>query len=214
MSLPASIGRRWRETFLRERLDEVWASLGGAELDHPAVELFERLGVKLVYCTDDTTAREAVAGMGNGPIAIDIETAPRPEYANPISLRLTVRGRPMKIQPKPNDRVGLDPHRSEPRLVQLYDGGDRVVVLDMQRVSWTMLQPLWQRPLVAHNAAFELAFLAKRAIRPRMDCSMQAAGLLLGVEQRRLDDACFSYLGVEVPKDLQRRGRRHPRRAK
>ena len=37
----------------------------------------------------------------------------------------------------------------------------------------------------------------------RCTCSMQAAGLLLGVERRGLDDACFSYLGVEVPKNLQ-----------
>ena len=103
----------------------------------------------------------------------------------------------MKVQPRPDDKVGLDPHRSQPRLVQLYGGGARVAVLDMKFVSWDILAPVWQRPLVAHNAAFELAFLAKRGIYPRMQCTMQAAGLLLGVRRRSLADACSAYLGVD-----------------
>src|SRR5512132_3870492 len=186
-------------TFLRGNRELVFDYLGGNERDRPSLEVLSTLDIELVYCTDDVTAEsvvaEIVADAGAGPIAIDIETTARPEYANPVPLRLTVRGRPMKVQPKPNDRVGLDPHRSEPRLVQLYDGGDRVAVLDMRSVSWSVLAPLWERPLVSHNAMFELAFLAKRGIYPRAQCTMQAAGLLLGVEQRGLDDASFWYLG-------------------
>ena len=106
----------------------------------------------------------------------------------------------MKVQPKSDDKVGLDPHRSEPRLVQLYGGGARVAVLDMRSVSWGVPAPVWRRSLVAHNAAFEMAFLAKRGIYPRVQCTMQAAGLLLGVHRRSLADACSSYLGVDVPK--------------
>ena len=109
----------------------------------------------------------------------------------------------MKVQPKSDDKVGLDPHRSEPRLVQLYGGGARVAVLDMRSVSWDVLAPVWNRSLVAHNAAFELAFLAKRGIYPRAQCTMQAAGLLLGVHRRSLADACSAYLGVDVPKAHQ-----------
>ena len=181
-------------TFLRGNRELVFDYLGGNERDRPSLELLSTLDIELVYCTDDVTAEsviaEIIADAGAGPIAIDIETTARPEYANPVPLRLTVRGRPMKVQPKPNDKVALDPHRSEPRLVQLYGGGARVAVLDMRSVSWSVLAPLWERPLVAHNAAFELAFLAKRGIHPRMQCTMQAAGLLLGVEQRGLDEAC------------------------
>jgi DNA polymerase-1 len=73
----------------------------------------------------------------------------------------------------------------------------------MKLVSWDVLAPLWQRPLVAHNAAFELAFLAKRGIHPRIQCTMQAAGLLLGVRHRSLAEACGVYLGVNVPKAHQ-----------
>jgi 3'-5' exonuclease len=194
-------------TFLRANRELVFDHLGGNERDRPPLELLSTLDIGLVYCTDDVTAEsviaEIIADAGAGPIAIDIETTARPEYANPAPLRLTVRGRPMKVQRKPNDKVGLDPHRSEPRLVQLYGGGARVVVLDMRSMSWDVLAPLWEQSLVAHNAAFDLALLAKRGIYPRAQCTMQAAGLLLGVEQRGLDDACFWYLGVEVPKNLR-----------
>ena len=86
----------------------------------------------------------------------------------------------MKVQPKPDDKVALDPHRSEPRRIQVFGGGTKAAVLDMRSVSWSVLAPLWERPLVSHNAMFELAVLAKRGIRPRMDCSMQAAGLRWG----------------------------------
>ena len=107
----------------------------------------------------------------------------------------------MKVQPKSDDKVGLDPHRSEPRLVQLYGGGARVAVLDVRSVSWDVLAPVWDRSLVAHNAAFELAFLAKRGIYPRAQCTMQAAGLLLGVHRRSLADAAtrMPYKARAVP---------------
>jgi DNA polymerase-1 len=194
-------------TFLRENRELVFDYLGGNQRDRPSLELLSTLDIELAYCIDDVTAEsviaEIIADVGAGPIAIDIETTARPEYANPASLRLTVRGRPMKVQPKQKDKVALDPQRSEPRLVQLYGGGASVAVLDMKFVSWGILAPVWRRPLVAHNAAFELAFLAKRGIHPRIQCTMQAAGLLLGVRRRSLAEACSIYLGADVPKAHQ-----------
>ncbi len=200
--VPADVG-----TFLRGNREAVFPHLGGTERDRLSLQLLSTLDIELVSCADDATANsvvaEIIADAGTGPIGIDVETAPLPEYANPVPLRLTVRGRPMKIQPTPRDRAGLDPHRSEPRLVQLYGGGARVAVLDMKLVSWDVLAPLWQHPLVAHNAMFELAFLAKRGIHPSIQCTMQAAGLLLGVRRRSLAEACSIYLGVDVPKAHQ-----------
>jgi 3'-5' exonuclease len=193
--------------FLRENREAVFTALGGSEHDRPCLELLEQLGIELVYCTDDDSAEAAIAEVltdaGDKPVALDIETTPRQQYASPAPLKLTVRGRLMKVQPRRDDKAGLDPHRSEPRLVQLYGGGSRVAVLDMQVVSWGVLAPLWNRPLVAHNAAFELGFLARRGIHPRAQCSMQAAGLLLGVRRRSLAEACAAYLGVTVPKAHQ-----------
>ena len=37
----------------------------------------------------------------------------------------------MRVQPKPKDKVALDPHRSEPRLIQVFGGGTKAAVLDM-----------------------------------------------------------------------------------
>ncbi len=193
--------------FLREHRDGVFDALGGSERDRPCLALLDRLGAELVYCTDDDSAEAAIAEVladaGDKPLAIDIETAPRSEYANSVPLKITVKGRPMKVQPKADGKIGLCPHRSEPRLVQLYGGGSRVAVLDMRLVSWAVLKPVWARPLVAHNATFELAFLARHRIYPRAQCTMQAAGLLLGVRRRSLAESCSVYLGIEVPKAHQ-----------
>jgi DNA polymerase I len=193
--------------FLRQHRTEVFAHLGGDEHDRPAIELLERLGVGLVYATDDDAAAAAVAEVfanaGSGPVAVDFETAPKPGYVIPTPLRLTVRGKPMKIQPKANSKLGLCPYRAEPRLVQLYGGGARVAVLDMAHVGWHVLAPVWERPIVCHNGSFELAFLAKRDIHPKAQCSMQGAGLMLGVRRRGLADACSAYLGLDIPKTHQ-----------
>jgi hypothetical protein len=106
-------------SFLRGNRELVFDHLGGNQRDRPSLELLSTLDIELAYCIDDVTAEsviaEIIADAGAGPIAIDTETTARPEYANPVPLRLAVRGRPMKVQPKPTDKVALDPHRSEPR---------------------------------------------------------------------------------------------------
>jgi hypothetical protein len=100
--------------------------------------------------------------------------------------------------------AGLDPHRSEVRLLQIYGGGSRAAVLDMARLPWSVTSPLWDRLLVAHNTVFELKHLAARGIEPvRNECTMQAAGLMLGVHRRSLKDATFHYLGLELSKEVR-----------
>ena len=91
------------------------------------------------------------------------------------------------------DRSGLSPHLAEIETVQLYCGGARCFVL-RHTARDLVLRSHWLRRqrLVAHNAGFELGFIrnSTRAYRPppgrpfrfRLDCSMQATGLLLGVE--------------------------------
>jgi DNA polymerase-1 len=57
---------------------------------------------------------------------------------------------------------------------------------------------------VIHNAGFELRFFAEAGISlPQYEDTMQAAGLLLGVRNRRLEHAAEAYLGIAVPKALQ-----------
>ena len=100
--------------------------------------------------------------------------------------------------------MGLDPLRSNPRLVQVYGGGDRCAVFDMRSVPWSALEPLWTRRLVIHHAQFELGFLQTRGILPQsFECTLQAAGLMLGVHRRGLAAAAEAYLGWKLPKELQ-----------
>ena len=198
--------------FLKHNRDAVYAFLGGTAQDEPYLALIESLGVEVVYCTADAAAAaavdEVIADAGDRPIALDVETTPLPAYVVTKPLLLTVRGRPYKRQPRDKDRnaAGLDPLRSCVRLVQLYGGGARAAVIDMHHVSWPVLEPLWTRPLVAHNAAFELSFLQHRGIVADAHCTQQAVGLLRGIRRNKpwsLAEASSIYLGLDVEKGHQ-----------
>ena len=99
------------------------------------------------------------------------------------------------------DGAGLDPHRSRIRLVQLYGGGKRAAVIDLDHVPLSVCDALWERPLLIHNAAFELGFLEMAGIRPaQVSCTMQAAGLVFGVHRRSLAEAAHTCLGLDISK--------------
>jgi DNA polymerase I-like protein with 3'-5' exonuclease and polymerase domains len=101
-------------------------------------------------------------------------------------------------------RAGLDPHRSTARLCGLYGGGARVAVIDLHKVGWAVLAPVWERPIVMHNAAFDLGYLAQRGIEPvGVDCTLQAVRLLNGPNATSLETAAASYFGLELDKALQ-----------
>ena len=101
-------------------------------------------------------------------------------------------------------RAGLDPHRSTARLCQLYGGGARVAVIDLHKVDWAVLAPVWERPIVMHNAAFDLGYLARRGIEPvGVDCTLQAVRLLNGPNATSLETAAASYFGLTLDKALQ-----------
>jgi DNA polymerase-1 len=105
------------------------------------------------------------------------------------------------------EQAGLDPHRARIRLVQLYGGGQRVAVIDLFRLgeagTQAILLRLQEMRLVAHNAAFELAFLTHHGIEPaEMHCTLQAVRLTLG-EVVSLADAAATYLGIKLDKEKQ-----------
>ena len=101
-------------------------------------------------------------------------------------------------------RAGLDPQRSTVRLCSLYGGGARVAVIDLHKVDWAVLTPIWDRPIVMHNAAFDLGYLAKRGIEPvGVDCTLQAVRLLNGPDATALETAAASYFGLALDKTLQ-----------
>ena len=108
--------------------------------------------------------------------------APRTTPSGPVSIR-TVR-------------------RS--RLCSLYGGGARVAVIDLHKVDWAVLAPVWDRPIVMHNAAFDLGYLAKRGIEPvGVDCTLQAVRLLNGPNATSLETAAATYFGLALDKTLQ-----------
>ena len=111
---------------------------------------------------------EIVANAVGGLVAIDLETAPRPaEAARLRQLRdatakckgtlaglLKAKADPDRIAEQKDllrkaqaaldyaGKAGLDPHRADIRLLQLYGGGRRVAVIDLFRTGPAILQRL------------------------------------------------------------------------
>jgi DNA polymerase I-like protein with 3'-5' exonuclease and polymerase domains len=205
---------------LKGRREELVSILGG-EADQPSIDLLDALGVTAVV---PTTAEEVQAllcemiadsqkitppkiqerrGVWLG---FDCETAALPGKEERPSVHLRLRdGLPAKNQPRFKEKAALDPHRSRVRLLQLYGGGQRCLVLDTRLVTIDAVAEAFRScTLLIHNAGFELRFLAEAGIElSSFEDTMQAAGLLLGVHRRGLEDAASAYLGIEVPKALQ-----------
>ena len=124
-------------------------------------------------------------------LAIDIETMPKaivPTECSNWSLKLRA----------------LNPKSADIRLIQVYDGGDSVHVFDLKRgVILNTLRPLFQRPLIAHNAAFEKQFLAHQGIHPiELRCTMQMAKKI-NPNARSLEAAAQYFLGARLNKSFQ-----------
>jgi DNA polymerase I len=176
------------------------------------------------YATDTTTAARLVAAMvadaAGGRIAVDFETTPLPDEQQrhaELTRQLAVMKGKAKAGALPKsvlaagksaagyaERAGLDPYRATVRLAALYGGGDRVAVIDMHRVDWEVLAPVWEAPIAIHNALFDMGFLALRGIEPAgVDCTLQAVRLLNGPHGTSLEAAAANYFGLTLDKTLQ-----------
>jgi DNA polymerase-1 len=153
-----------------------------------AADRLAQEGVGIAYVTDIPTAAEAVAQLraAGTALGLDVETAPLPAFAGDKS-------------------AGLDPHRSRVRLVQAFGGSGPCFVFDMDRLPWEVLAPLWDSPLVAHNAVFDLKHLIKAGARPaRIDCAMlQANALTSNCWGLGLADLVDQRFGWRINKELQ-----------
>ena len=199
--------------------------LSGEDPDLKALALANQLGVGRKLVTDRLGARAAVRELitdmksHGGHLGVDIETAPRPEEGKqqPLLL-LNSDGAPSdRKQARPRDRTGLDPHRAIIGSLQLYAGGRFAYIFRGAALTLVRDSHWFRRQhLVAHNAGFETSFLqhhsryrrhADRRPRGRLDCTMQAFGLLHGVgfqgEKRSLESAAKILFDLDVPKDLQ-----------
>lgn len=204
---------------LRVRRDELWELLGGTAANQPPLDLLTALGITPMVPQSEAEALSLIAEIEAdsdqatpvelrdrpGLIGLDIETMALPGIEERPPIKLTLKGLPHARPAVFKGSAALDPHRSTPRLVQLYGGGPRCLVLDVRLVPLSVLAPvLSRRTMVIHNAAFELNFLTAAGLAiPYIEDTLQAAALLLGVRRRSLDDAALAYLGVELPKTLQ-----------
>jgi DNA polymerase-1 len=170
--------------------DEGQLSLGlDGETDEggaPASQLLAQLGVRVHHVVDESRAHAACEQLlaSEHALGLDIETAALAPW----------RG---------HARAGLDPHLSRIRLVQFFDGATDVWVFDLDRVRLDQLKVLMDRPMVAHNAQFELIHLRHAGLVPRrIGCTMLQANVLEG-GLRSLADRVATVFGWHIDKRLQ-----------
>jgi DNA polymerase I-like protein with 3'-5' exonuclease and polymerase domains len=205
---------------LADRGDELWTHLGGVPI-HAVSGLLDSYGIRIAYPRTEAAARQVVTEIltdaaANMPVELqlppwvgfDTETAADPGNELRPSVKLKKDGHPAKSQPALKETAGLDPHRSHIRLLQFYAGGKRCLVFDTDLLPFALLDPLLTgTTLITHNAGFDLRFLQRAGHDSEtlhFEDSMQAAGLLFGVGNRKLDDVVREMLNVVLPKGLQR----------
>jgi DNA polymerase I len=200
----------------------LWIYLGGEEQDLPALEFLEQLEVEAILVETLHQAVPAIRSLlrdahrYNNTVGLDIETAPRAGLVERPWVAINRDGTLSAEQPKPEDKSGLIPHLSDIQTLQLFAGGQCCYVFRKAALRH-VLKAYWFRTmvLVAHNAAFEVAFvmhhcegrrLPHRRPRGTVHCTMQAGGLEHGVgwgRSRRLEAIAQAELGLVPPKDLQ-----------
>jgi DNA (cytosine-5)-methyltransferase 1 len=189
-------------------------------------------GVEVVYCAEEAQARRLLGEMvvKVGWLAIDTETAPnkteldrladlmraKAEMAGQLKAArklkapaaeiatLAATGKRLTAEIKHAKTAGLDPRRARIRLLQVYDGGKNVLVIDLDRTGAGVLDLLDGAYVIAHNVAFDLAFLEAAGVAVGgMQCTMQAVRLMLGEHAMGLAAAAQAYLNLDLDKTLQ-----------
>jgi hypothetical protein len=202
---------------LREALDPdlLWAYTGADEDDEEAIAFLEALGVEAALVSNARDAAAAIAELEaqkSPVIGLDIETASKPKFAQPrppilINQDGGIR-KPKALDKKAPRPPAIDPHRAEIATLQLFAGGTRCFVFLDAALDW-VLASAWftSQTFIAHNAAFESAFLQHRGVHVNIGCTLQAGGLVIGVgfggERRALDSVSTEVLGLTPPKALQ-----------
>lgn len=151
-----------------------------------AREVMIEASLRYQYITSTDAAGEAVAKLvrGEKPMGMDTEIARLPDY----------------IQ---HPRAGLDPYLSQIRLLQIYAGGETVYIFDLFTVDPSILAPLMDQPMVAHNAVFDIKHLQRAGIPPhKTGCTMLMANALSG-RLASLARLTRKLLGFEISKAQQ-----------
>jgi DNA polymerase I-like protein with 3'-5' exonuclease and polymerase domains len=90
--------------------------------------------------------------------------------------------------------------------LQVYDGGDHVLVIDLDRTGTGILELLEGVSIIAHNMAFELSFIETAGVAlGQLHCTLQACRLMLGEKATSLADGAEAYLDLKLDKTEQKR---------
>ncbi len=119
-----------------------------------AQELLDQKGITAHYITGPDQIDNAIVELivADVTLGLDIETAKLPTYEK-------------------HKKAGLEPHLSRIRLVQLY-ANRKVYIFDVATIGMEPLKPLWDIPMVAHNAVFEMKHLMHAGVDVQnLDCT-------------------------------------------
>jgi hypothetical protein len=107
-------------------------------------------------------------------------------------------------QPDAGD-APLDLHRGQPRLISLYDPARRTTfIFDVVKLGGCPAGLLARR-VVGHGLLFDLTMLGAQDLAPvRAIDTMQIAAMHLPPGKRGLEDVAQRFLGIPVPKALQK----------
>lgn len=105
---------------------------------------------------------------------------------------------------KHHPQAGLDPYLSKIRTIQ-FATDDVAFVFDLDNVNIQVLNELWQKPLVFHNAKFDVKFLLHAGAKPnRVGCTLLMDLILNGGGSgKKLSDLSKVYLEIEISKEEQ-----------
>lgn len=153
----------------------------------PTIRNCSELGAHQNIVIDEKKAIFAVDTLRKykGVLGCDIETTPLDQWTQ-------------------HSQAGLDPYLSKIRTIQ-FATDDSAFVFDLVHVDINLLQELWQKPLVFHNAKFDVKFLLRAGIKPtKIGCTLLMDLILNGGGSgKKLSDLSKELLEIEISKEEQ-----------
>lgn len=152
-----------------------------------AQDTLYRLGVKFKFFINENDAQEAISILANypGTLGCDLETTPTSNW-------------------KDYPDAGLNPYLAEIRVLQ-FATETEAFVFDMKQLPFSAFEKLWIKPLVFHNATFDVKFLLRAGVRlTRVGCT-QSMDLILkgGGKWGNLAGLCKERLQLDLSKEEQ-----------
>jgi len=136
------------------------------------------LEIKAVYICDSLAVPQALAHLlsQSNLLGLDIETYGLPDFAS-------------------DKQAGLEPRKSGIRLVQFFDGNKTVYVFDIMKIGGLQVlgNDIWKKPMVAHNAMFELKHLIHKGAYPKqIGCTLLMDRVINGNRMELREDLGLS----------------------